>query len=238
MEQTKLLTVLVALTLLASIVNAYSNFAITNILNTNSLTGALIADAQNNNENDNADANLALPSSRGDISADDDAVKGSANAPVTIIEFSDYQCPFCAKFFNDAFQKIDEKYIKTGKVKFVYRDFPLDFHQFAQKASEASECAREQNKFWEFNEKLFKYQASLDIASLKKYAKELSLDQPKFDDCLDSGSKASEVRNDFNDGIKYGVAGTPAFFVNGVSLSGALPFEAFEKVILQELKNK
>lgn len=219
-----ILTVLVAFTLLVGIVNAYQNFSIRNDLS--AITGNAIANVPQNNN---------LPQPNAQVSTDDDAVLGSATAPITIIEFSDYQCPFCGRFYNDAFKKINEQYIKTGKAKLVYRDFPLEFHQFAQKAAEASECAHEQGKFWEYNEKLFENQQSLDIDSLKRYAQDLSLDSGKFNSCLDSGKMANEVKKDANDGAKAGVSGTPTFFVNGVQLVGAQPFEAFEQIITQQL---
>jgi len=168
-------------------------------------------------------------------SSDDDPVKGDSNAPVTIIEFSDFECPFCARFFTDTLPQIQAKYIDTGKVKFVYRDFPLSIHDNAQKAAEAAECAYDQGKFWEYHDLLFENQRSLTITSLKSYASQLSLDQSTFDSCLDSGKNAQEVKDDFQAGVNAGVSGTPAFFVNGVSLSGAQPFSAFEQVIEAEL---
>lgn len=170
-----------------------------------------------------------------EVSIDDDPVKGSDNASVTIIEFSDFQCQFCEKFYTQTLPSIEKNYIETGKVKLVYRDFPLNFHQNAQKAAEASECADEQNKFWEYHNKLFENQNTLDITSLKQYAKDLVLDASKFDNCLDSGQMASEVQKDFQDGTNYGVSGTPAFFINGRLVSGAQPFSAFKEIIDEEL---
>lgn len=169
------------------------------------------------------------------VSLDDDPSKGSDNAPVTIIEFSDYQCPYCARFWRDTLPQIEEEYIETGKVKFVYRDFPLGFHQYAQKAAEAAECADEQGNYWDYHDKLFENQNALDTASLKQYAKDLGLDTAKFNDCLDSGKYASEVQKDFEDGQAAGVTGTPAFFINGQSVVGAQPFSAFKQVIDAEL---
>ena len=170
---------------------------------------------------------------------DDDAVRGDAKAPVTIIEFSDYQCPFCERFYSQTEKQIEEQYVKTGKVKFVYRDFPLSFHQNAQKAAEAAECAGEQNKYWEMHDKLFDNSqgdgTGLNTADLKKYAADLKLDTTKFNDCLDTGKMTSEVQKDFLDGQKAGVQGTPAFYVNGQLISGAQPFSAFQQVIDAEL---
>lgn len=167
--------------------------------------------------------------------ADDDPVLGSKDAPVEIIEFSDFQCPFCGKFFSETLPLLKQKYIGSGKAKIVFRDFPLGFHQFAQKASEASECADEQGKYWEMHDKIFENQGSLDTASLKKYAQEIGLDAVKFNACLDSGKFASEVQKDLADGQSYGVSGTPSFFINGITVVGAQPFSVFEQIIESEL---
>lgn len=171
-----------------------------------------------------------------EVSADDDPFKGSADAPITIIEFSDFECSFCARFTADALPQLIKTYIDTGKVKLVFRDYPLPFHKNAQKAAEAAECAVEQGKFWEYHDKVFANQNSLGVTSLKQYAKDLGLDSAKFDQCLDSGKMAQEVKKDFSDGTAYGVDGTPTFFINGVKLVGAQPLEAFAQIIEQELQ--
>lgn len=167
--------------------------------------------------------------------ADDDAIKGNANAPVTIVEFSDFECPFCAKFYRETLGQIEEEYIETGKVKFVYRDFPLGFHANAQKAAEAAECAGEQNKYWEMHDMLFEDGVVGGVSTFKRYAKEIGLNTNKFDECLDSGQMASEVRNDMKDGSAEGISGTPAFIINGQLLVGAQPFSKFKQVIDSEL---
>ncbi|MBI5393252.1 DsbA family protein [Candidatus Woesearchaeota archaeon] len=167
--------------------------------------------------------------------ADDDPVKGDKNAKLTIIEFSDFQCPFCGKFFNEAYKKIDAEYIKTGKVKLVFRDFPLSFHENAHVAAQAAECADDQGKFWEMHDKIFENQHAITVSDLKKYAGDLKLDQQKFDSCVDTGKYKAEVDKDIDDGSKAGVSGTPSFFINGQSLSGALPFDEFKKIIDAEL---
>ncbi len=167
-----------------------------------------------------------------EVSADDDPSIGSENASVTIVEFSDFQCPFCARAVPTVKQILKEY---DGKVKIVYRDFPLGFHENAQKAAEASECADEQGKFWEYHDLLFENQGNLDAVSLKKYAKDLKLNTSEFDACLDSGKYAAEVQKDASDGQSYGVSGTPAFFINGRLVSGAQPFENFKKIIDEEL---
>ncbi len=172
-----------------------------------------------------------------EVSADDDPVKGNKNAPVEIIEFSDFQCPFCARFYSDTLPQLEKEYIKTGKAKLVYRDFPLtSIHPYAQKAAEAAECADDQGKFWEMHNKIFDNQAAIGVIDLKKYADELGLDTAKFNSCLDSGKYASEVQKDLTDGQAAGVSGTPSFFVNGKKIVGAQPFSAFKQIIDAELQ--
>jgi len=167
-----------------------------------------------------------------DVSAEDDPSLGDENAPVTIVEFSDYQCPYCGKFEQETLPELKSKYIDTGLVRIVFRDFPLaSIHQYAQKASEATECADEQGKFWEYHDMLFNNQDALAVNDLKKYAADLNLNAQQFDSCLDSGKYGDEVKKDMQDGIDYGVTGTPAFFVNGRLLEGAQPLSAFEGLI-------
>jgi len=232
MEKTSLLAVLISVTLVLTLVNLYGTYSLSAKLNLITSENVVQQQPEQNNEIPAVDSQQEQ---KIQVSADDDPVKGDKNAPVTIIEFSDFQCPYCERFYTQTLPLIDEKYIKTGKVKIVFRDFPLGFHQYAKKASEASECADQQGKFWDYHDKLFENQKALDISSLKQYAKELGLDTAKFDTCLDSGSMASEVQKDLTDGSKYGVSGTPSFFINGINLVGAQPFAAFEQVIEQEL---
>jgi len=170
-----------------------------------------------------------------DVSVDDDAVKGDLDAPVTIIEFSDYECPFCGRHYRDTLPQIISEYVDTGKVKLIFRDFPLGFHSKAQKAGEAAECAGEQGKYWEMHDKLFDNQDALSVDDLKAYAKELKLNTAKFDACLDNGDMEDEVKQDLADGQAAGVSGTPASFINGRFVSGAQPFSAFKKIIDEEL---
>lgn len=170
------------------------------------------------------------------VDVDDDPVKGSRNAPVTIVEFSEFQCSFCGRFYRETLPLIEENYIETGKAKLIYRDFPLRNHRYAQKAAEAAECADEQGSFWVYHDRLFENQNALDIPNLRQYAKDLGLDVTEFNECLDSGKMASEVQEDARDGEAYGVRGTPAFFINGVKVVGAQPYAVFQQVIEQELK--
>jgi len=159
---------------------------------------------------------------------------GSPEAPVTIVEFSDFQCPYCGQFFKNTLPQIEDEYVKTGKVRYLFRHFPLSSHQYAQKAAEATECAGEQGKFWEMHDKIFENQEKITVADLKKYAADLELDS-SFNSCLDSGKFQAKVQADLKLGQDIGVTGTPAFFINGRSLSGAQPFINFKAVIDEEL---
>jgi len=170
---------------------------------------------------------------RVEVSVDDDPSIGPEDAPITIVEFSDFQCPFCARA-KPTIKQILENY--GEQVRLVYRDFPILGPQ-AQKAAEAAECADEQGKFWQYHDLLFANQQALDDSNLKQYAKDLGLDTAQFNDCLDSGKMAQEVEKDFRDGQNYGVRGTPAFFINGILVSGAQPYSVFEQIIEQELRN-
>jgi len=187
------------------------------------------------NSQDNNVAPITESSAPTIVSTDNDPSKGSDNAPVTIIEFGDFQCSFCGRFYTQSLPQIQSEYIDTGKVKLVYRDFPLGGHQYAQKSAEAAECADDQGLFWEMHDKLFENQNALDMASLKQYAEALGLDTNQFDSCLDSGKYASEVRKDFQDGQAARVSGTPTFFINGHQVVGAQPFATFKQIIDSEL---
>ncbi len=159
--------------------------------------------------------------------------KGPATAPITIVEFSDFQCPFCSRV-EPTVNRVLADY--AGKVRFVFRDYPLPFHEFAQKAAEASHCAEDQGKYWEFHDAMFAHQDQLAVDALKKLAKDSGLDDKKFGECLDTSSKKELVASNAAAGSAVGVNGTPAFFVNGHSLSGAIPYEEFKKAIDKELK--
>jgi len=165
----------------------------------------------------------------------DSIFKGDTNAPVTIIEFSDFQCPFCGRFYQQTLPQIEKDYIDTGKVKLVYRHLPLSFHEQAQKAAEASECANDQGKFWEYHDMIFENQAALSDAIFSQWAQQLGLDVNTFNDCLDSGKYTSKVNRDNSDAQKYGASGTPTFFINGQKVVGAQPFPAFQAAIDAQL---
>jgi protein-disulfide isomerase len=159
--------------------------------------------------------------------------KGSEKAKVTIVEFSDFQCPYCSRV-NPTIERVMQGY--GDKVRVVYRQFPLPFHAQAQKAAEASLCANDQGKFWSLHDRMFADQGKLAVPDLKAAARELGLDGARFDACLDGGGKGSLVGADIDAAKAVGVQGTPAFFINGVFLNGAVPFEQFQSVIERELE--
>ena len=160
---------------------------------------------------------------------------GGAKAPVTIIEFSDYQCPFCQR----AEGVVDQVMHAYGnKVRLVFRDFPLPIHPQARPAAEAASCANAQGKFWEYHAKLFANQSALGEEQLKEYAKDVGLDPAKFEDCLTQKPFSAAIDKDLSEAAKLGINGTPAFFINGRLLSGAQPFEKFKEVIDEELRAK
>ena len=160
---------------------------------------------------------------------------GGAKAPVTIVEFSDYQCPFCSR----AEVTVDQVMKAYGdKVRLVFRDFPLPMHAQARGAAEAANCASAQGKFWPYHGKLFANQSALGDDKLKEYAKDLGLDTAKFEQCLAAKPFKAAIDKDIADASKVGVTGTPAFFINGRMLSGAQPFEKFKEVIDEELRAK
>ena len=184
------------------------------------------------------------------ISIDNDPIIGNPNAPITIIEFSDFQCPFCARFHVETLPSIMDEYINDGQVKLVFRDFPIQsIHPNALPASVAAECANEQKKFKEMHDVLFENQKewsnqSIDNVMIKfnQYASKIGLEEEKFDSCLKNGKYIEEIQKDLDDGRTYGISGTPGFFVGNdqigfVELKGAQPFENFKKVIDSQLKN-
>src|SRR6266540_1918344 len=160
-------------------------------------------------------------------------IRGNKDAPVTIVEFSDFQCPFCSRA-RPTVNKVRETY--GDKVRVIFRNFPLSIHPQAQKAGEAAGCAGEQGKFWEMHDRLFANQAKLQVPDLKEHAAVLGLDPEAFRQCLDSGRHTADLQRDAEAGTGYGVSGTPSFFINGRPLVGAQPFESFAQVIDDELE--
>ena len=172
----------------------------------------------------------------------EDYVLGAANAPVTIIEYGDFQCPFCGKFFKEVESVLREKYIKTGKVKFIYRDYAF-LGQESLWAANAAQCAGEQGKFWEMHDYLYGNQkgenrGAFSKANLKSFASVLGLDRAAFDKCLDADKYSAKIENQRNGGGEAGVTGTPANFINGVLYPGALPVANFTSIIDTELNKK
>src|SRR5262249_40244335 len=157
---------------------------------------------------------------------------GPDNAPVTVVEFADFQCPFCGKA-EPAVRQIREKY--GDKIKLVYMDFPLPMHNNALDAAKAARCANEQGKFWPYHDQLFANQTKLSPVDLKGYAKNLQLDTTKFDACFDQAKYEAEVRKDMAEGQKLGVDGTPSFYIDGRPLIGAQPESAFASIIDEAL---
>jgi len=178
---------------------------------------------------------ILLEPVRADVSDPTAPAKGPASAPVTIVEFSDFQCPYCSRVVPSIDQAL-ETY--GDQVRLVYRQFPLNIHPNAQKAAEASLCANDQGKFWELHDAMFANQRELGVDQLKSKAVGLGLDAETFNACLDSGKYAAKVAADVAAGAANGVNGTPAMFVNGRFLNGAVPFEQIARLIDDELSRK
>lgn len=164
------------------------------------------------------------------IAADARHSIGPADAAVTIVEFTDYDCPYCRRYYKETFPQIMEKY--GGRIRYVVRHFPLaSMHPQAVKAAEAAECAAEDGLFWEFNDYIMRGVPSLDVESLKRYAADIGVNTEEFNRCLDDGTKAVNVQQDLRDGYMLGVRGTPNFFVNRYPLTGAQPIDVFSAYI-------
>lgn len=182
----------------------------------------------------------ALP--KNPINISKEPLKGEQNARVVLIEFSDYQCPFCSKFGKETYPQLETDYIKTGKLKYVFRDLPLDFHKQAFKAAESAHCAGEQGKFWDMHDHLFANQKALTAEDLVKYGEALQLNGSLFQMCLDSGRYASDIRKDITEANNAGISGTPTFLIGVMNprdasvkitkkLVGAKPYAEFKAVI-------
>jgi protein-disulfide isomerase len=166
---------------------------------------------------------------------------GRADAPVTVVEFSDYQCPFCGRFFATVLPALKSEYMDAGKVRYVFRDYPLDqLHPLARKAAEAAHCAGEQGRYWEMHDALFQNQRSLSPPQLGEHARALGLDSARFEECLSSGRYAAQIERGLADGAAAGVQGTPGFVigrtkagdvVEGTPVRGAQPLETFRQII-------
>lgn len=177
---------------------------------------------------------LDPPRSQVEIAAHDPA-RGPADAAVTIVEFSEYQCPFCARV-TPTLKALEQKY--AGKIRLVFKDFPLQNHAQAPKAAEAAHCAGDQGKYWELHDRLFANQQLLQVPELKKHAAAIGLEQAAFDQCLDSGKHTANVQADFELGTQMGVGSTPTLYINGRLVTGAQPLPVFESIIDEELARK
>jgi protein-disulfide isomerase len=165
------------------------------------------------------------------ISLEGGATKGNKNAKVTLVEFTDYQCPFCSRHFRDTMPQIDNDYVKSGKIRYVLRDFPLEsIHPLALKAAEAANCSGDQGKYWEMHDRLFAMQNTLAPQQLSDHADILRLDTGKFKTCLESGKYTAKVRQDVTDAQKAGITGTPTFFVGLTDPKGS-EIKAVKKIV-------
>jgi protein-disulfide isomerase len=178
---------------------------------------------------------ILLDPPRQQIATANSPAQGPSNAPIEMVEFSDFQCPFCLRA-DPTVRQVLSTY--GDRIRFVYRHFPLPNHPNAQPAAEAAACADQQGKFWQYHDKLFADPSHLGVADLKKRAVEVGLDTAKFDACVDSHASKAHVDADVRDGQEAGVNGTPAFFINGRMLSGAQPYDQFKRIIDQELQLK
>ncbi len=174
---------------------------------------------------------ILLEPPRAPISMSDVAVRGSEGTAVTLLEFADFQCPYCQQI-QPSLNKIEEEF--KGKVKFAYKDYPLPMHADAQKAAEAAHCAGAQGKYWDYHDMLFAAR-QLDPPSLKSYARDLKLDTKAFETCLDSGQMAGVVGAQNSEAQALGLQGTPTFFVNGRYVSGNVTYDRLKSVITEEL---
>jgi len=171
---------------------------------------------------------------RYDVSIDGNPSIGPEDAPITIVEFSDYQCPYCVRWYQEVFSRLMETY--KGKIRFVYRDFPLySIHPNAESAAEAANCAGEQNAYWQYHDALFVQKYGLGNEAYNQYAGELGLNAEQFSKCVNDHIYKAEVEADVAAASSLGVSSTPTFFVNGLAVIGAQPFEVFQQLIDKEL---
>jgi protein-disulfide isomerase len=169
----------------------------------------------------------------GRVEAGNNPRLGSEKAPVQIVEFADYECPYCQKVSDDL-TKLRDQF--GSQVSLVYKDYPLPMHPMAERAAEAARCAGLQGKFWEFHDSLFESK-KLQVSELKQEARTLKLDTARFDQCLESGEQASLVKRDVMEGQRLGLTGTPSFFINGHFMSGAIGYTKLRETVLQELSS-
>jgi len=175
------------------------------------------------------------------VSLDNDPFKGDPNAPLTLVEFSDYQCPFCARHFRETLPQIEAEYIKTGKLRYVFRDFPLDIHPQAERAAQAAHCAGDQGKYWPMHDQFFSNPRAIDLDDFTAQATAIGLDLIRFNACLSEKKYSEEVKKDLKEGQQLGVTGTPGFFIGRTDatanqvkgarpLIGAQPYASFKAI--------
>ncbi len=188
------------------------------------------------------DEGYAVEENLGPINIDVPAgipVLGDNNAPVTIVEFADFQCPFCGEWQKTIFQELKSKYIETGKARFVFMDYAF-LGDESTRAAQAARCANDQNRFWEYHDLLYTKQSGENEGAfiddnLKQFAKELKLNEDEFNSCFDSNKYASQLNSDIVKADEYGVISTPTIYINGNKLEGILPFSRYEELIETEL---
>ncbi|HEX3913389.1 MAG TPA: thioredoxin domain-containing protein [Steroidobacteraceae bacterium] len=176
---------------------------------------------------------ILLAPPRASVAVDPDRVRGAKDAAITIVEFSDFECPYCARA-EDTVRQLLSKY--RTQIRLAYRDFPLSFHPRAQSLAEASRCAAAQGKFWQFHDYLFEHQTEISKRALAGLPAQLGMDAERFQHCVDQHVYASAVKRDMDDGERLDLEGTPAFFINGIELSGAVPLAEFSQAIDLELE--
>ena len=188
---------------------------------------------------------VAQPTPRGDapvtVRLANQPMLGAPEAPLTLVDFSDYQCPYCRRFHEQTWPALKRDYIDTGKLRYVFRDFPLDrIHPQARKAAEAAHCAGEQGHYWAMHALLFQHQQALQVEHLKRHARQLGLNASAFETCLEQGTYAAAIQQNLEDGLAAGVQGTPGFFlgktrpdgiIQGTFIRGAQPLAAFQQAI-------
>jgi protein-disulfide isomerase len=179
----------------------------------------------------NANPIVLLAPPTADVNLQNAYIHGDKTAPVKLIEFADYECPYCQKITPDL-QKLEKEY--GSRLAIAYKDFPLPMHHTSQKAAEAARCAGEQGKFWEYHDVLF-YSKQLGIPDLKEHARVLKLDGERFDKCLDDGVETAAVKKDLEEAQHFGLTGTPSFFVNGHFFSGAADYSILREMVEQQM---
>jgi protein-disulfide isomerase len=167
------------------------------------------------------------------VDTDDDPSLGPANAPITIVEFSDFQCPYCKRWNDEVLDRLMTAY--PDQIRFVYRDFPLSFHPGAMPSAEAANCAGEQDAYWEYYRAIFTNVYNMDTPGLTRYASDLELDVEAFAACMEEHRYQAEVEADLMYAYSIGVQSTPTFYINGIKVEGAYPFDTFRQIIDQEL---